>query len=426
MSRLSTSTIVAGLTLGGLLLIGSTAGAQPVFNPYNVDQREDYQQDRIQRGIESGALTPGEARHLEKEQGRIQAAEDRMRADGRLSPWERQRLNQMQNQANRDIQRLEHNGRTAEGWDNGSHNGWGGHYNSGWSGGHPGGWGGYAADPRFDRREDRQRYRSQQGAHSGALTPGEARHLEREQGRIQGVEDRLRADGRLSPWERQRLNQMQNRAGRDSYRQEHNGRTWENGGSQPGWQGNNQGWGGRGHEQGTSSGGYGTTPSGAPVTGINTGGTAAPGTTRGWWGNRSGGSSTTPSGATTATNPQNWRGGHQGWNGSSAGATVPSGTATPAAATTGATATPGNTQGWRGNYAHQGQPGTFRPPNFQGGNSGHPPNWQGQPRFQQQAPPQMTQPMMRPQPNMMARPPANLGGVVNRGGAPGGTALRRR
>jgi hypothetical protein len=92
--------VMAGLTLGGLLLIGSPAGAQTYYHPPS-DQREYYQQQRIQQGLDSGALTQGEARYLEKEQARIQATEDRMRADGRLSPWERQRLRQMQNQANR-------------------------------------------------------------------------------------------------------------------------------------------------------------------------------------------------------------------------------------------------------------------------------------------------------------------------------------
>ena len=55
MCKRSTSIIVAGLTLGGLLFIGSPAGAQSV---YNLDQREDRQQQRIQQGVDSGALTP--------------------------------------------------------------------------------------------------------------------------------------------------------------------------------------------------------------------------------------------------------------------------------------------------------------------------------------------------------------------------------
>ncbi len=171
MCKRSTSIIVAGLTLGGLLFIGSPAGAQSV---YNLDQREDRQQQRIQQGADSGALTPGETRHLEGEEARIQATEDRMGADGHLSPRERERLNQMENKANQDIYRLKHNDRTAEGWGGQNNQGWGEHHNSGWDGNRAGG---YASDPRFDRREDRQQYR------------------------IQAAEDRMRADGRQAPWE---------------------------------------------------------------------------------------------------------------------------------------------------------------------------------------------------------------------------------
>ena len=139
MCRRNASITVAGLALGGLLLAGSPAGAQTYYAPYGptnawsghtnsgwggntydprVDHRQEYQQDRIQQGINSGSLTPGETRYLEREQGRIDRAEDRMSADGNLSPRERQRLNQMQNQASRDIYRMENNNRTAGGYGN--------------------------------------------------------------------------------------------------------------------------------------------------------------------------------------------------------------------------------------------------------------------------------------------------------------------
>ena len=337
MCKRSTSIIVAGLTLGGLLFIGSPAGAQSV---YNLDQREDRQQQRIQQGVDSGALTPGEARRLEGEQARIQATEDRMRADGHLSPRERERLSQMENRAGRDIDRLKHNDRTAEGWGGNNYHGWGGHHNSGWDG-NPA-VGGYAYDPRFDRREDRQQYRIQQGIHSGALAPGEARYLEREQGRVQAAEDRMKADGRLSPWERQRLNQMQNRASGDINRLDHNGRTY--GGNQAGWQGNNQGWGGRGYGQGNNPGQYGTTPSGTPVNGA-TSGTTTPGyqgwrgNNPGWNGSSSTGTSTT-TGSTTRTGTTHGWGTHSGGSGYPSNGTATSGTTTPTP-TTGTTRPPG-------------------------------------------------------------------------------------
>ena len=101
---------MAGLALGSLLLAGSPAGAQSMYGP-SVDQREAYQQQRIQQGIESGQLTPGEATRLENQQSRIKATEDRMKADGKLTPRERARLTQRQNCASRNIYNKKHNAR---------------------------------------------------------------------------------------------------------------------------------------------------------------------------------------------------------------------------------------------------------------------------------------------------------------------------
>ncbi|MFZ2087419.1 MAG: hypothetical protein WAU47_02500 [Desulfobaccales bacterium] len=243
MGRRTTRMTMAGLTLGGLLLLGVPAFAQIDYNPY-IDHRQDYQENRIQQGIDSGALTPGEARYLNQEQARIQAAQERMAANGRLSPWERQRLDQMQDRARWDIHRLKHNGRTTPDWNGPQYPGWGRPPHPGWQGrhygwqnphqrgyGHPGwygrhrGWGGQAHYPGYDHREHRQTNRIQQGIQSGSLTPGEARYLGREQVRIHGAEKRLEANGFVSPWERQRLNHMQNHASRDIYRLNHNSRT---------------------------------------------------------------------------------------------------------------------------------------------------------------------------------------------------------
>ena len=127
---------------GGLVADRDPAAAQGGYGPGGygpggyapgIDQREAYQQQRIERGVESGALTPGETRYLEREQSRIQGAEQRMMSDGRLSPWERQRLTQMQDRASRDIYRMENNNRTAAGWGGNNHQGWGGNnHRPGW------------------------------------------------------------------------------------------------------------------------------------------------------------------------------------------------------------------------------------------------------------------------------------------------------
>ncbi|MGC2693003.1 MAG: hypothetical protein WA228_09930 [Desulfobaccales bacterium] len=103
--------MVAAVIMGRLLYGGIPALAQSTIDP-GIDAREQHQQQRIQRGIKSGQLTPGEANHLEKQQGRIEATEDRMKADGNLTRRDRARLTRMQNRASRNIYRKKHNNRT--------------------------------------------------------------------------------------------------------------------------------------------------------------------------------------------------------------------------------------------------------------------------------------------------------------------------
>src|SRR5208337_344752 len=83
-------------------------------------------------------------------------------------------------------------------------------------------------DPGIDAREQHQQQRIQQGIQSGELTKGEANHLEAQQGRIQGTEDRMKANGNLNGRERAKLTRMQNRASRNIYRKKHNDRTAAN------------------------------------------------------------------------------------------------------------------------------------------------------------------------------------------------------
>jgi len=68
-----------------------------------IDQRQAIQQERIHQGLRSGRLTPDEARLLQGELRRIQVAERRAAADGRISRSERQRIEHMQDQADAHI-----------------------------------------------------------------------------------------------------------------------------------------------------------------------------------------------------------------------------------------------------------------------------------------------------------------------------------
>ncbi len=99
--------IVAGL-LAGVVTLGSLPA---VAGPYdsNINRVEAGQEYRIQQGLRSGQLTPGEFRRLENQQARIRATEAQMRADGRLTRGEKTQLAQMQARANRNIYRYRHN-----------------------------------------------------------------------------------------------------------------------------------------------------------------------------------------------------------------------------------------------------------------------------------------------------------------------------
>jgi hypothetical protein len=79
--------------------------------------------------------------------------------------------------------------------------------------------GGYASAPPgrwLDRRHHYQEEGLRTGPAAGPMTPGEARRLSREQGR-------MRADANLNHQERSHFNAVQPRSSQDLYRQRHNG-----------------------------------------------------------------------------------------------------------------------------------------------------------------------------------------------------------
>jgi uncharacterized membrane protein YebE (DUF533 family) len=75
----------------------------------------------------------------------------------------------------------------------------------------------------INSRQHREQQRIRQGIHSGELTRPEVRRLEAEQARIRAYERYARRDGYISPRERARLDRGLDRAGRDIYRQKHDG-----------------------------------------------------------------------------------------------------------------------------------------------------------------------------------------------------------
>lgn len=71
--------------------------------------------ERIDRGIESGALTKHEAHKLKRELDAVRDDEARMRADGRLNHPERERLDRELDRLEKHIARLKHNDNRRDG-----------------------------------------------------------------------------------------------------------------------------------------------------------------------------------------------------------------------------------------------------------------------------------------------------------------------
>ena len=89
-------------------IMSTTSANAGVYTP-RIDARQAKQQKRIQQGINSGQISPGEAARLNAQQDRIELLEDRVEADGVLSGKERARLAHRQNKASRNIHRMKHN-----------------------------------------------------------------------------------------------------------------------------------------------------------------------------------------------------------------------------------------------------------------------------------------------------------------------------
>ena len=227
----------------------------------------------------------------------------------------------------------------------------------------------------IDAREAAQQERIERGIRDGSLTRGEARQLERGEQRIDRYEQRARADGVVTHQERQRLDNMLDREGRNIHRETHDGqradgRGW---GGHDGW-GRNEGWnrdhdGDRGRHEGWTRGEHngwdGNRPPGIerrdaredrrfgdrrdnrsasntqPGNGSHNWGNGgwqhAPqagntpptsGTQHNWgnagWRQPQAGNTTPPTGTQPATGSHNW--GNGGWRQPQAGNTMPTGT----------------------------------------------------------------------------------------------------
>jgi hypothetical protein len=164
-------------------------------------QRDVNQQQRIDQGLQSGALSTREAGHLEREQQHVDKMEARDLRDGTLSSAEQARLNAAQNKASRDIAADKHNGVV-------------GNPNS-------------ASSQRMQadvQRNVNQQQRIANGLNSGALTNHEVGSLERGQAHVDRKEANAAANGHVGAAEQRGIQRSENRQSARVYRKKHNAR----------------------------------------------------------------------------------------------------------------------------------------------------------------------------------------------------------
>lgn len=165
-------------------------------------QRDVNQQQRIEQGLQSGALTTREAGRLEHEEVNVERMQKNALKDGSLSPAEQANLQRAQNKVSNDVYRAKHNARTGD-------------PNS-------------ASSQRMQadvQRNVKQQERIEQGVQSGALTNHEVAKLEGGQAQVDRKEARAAADGHVGPVEQRRIQRAENRQSRHIYKQKHDAQT---------------------------------------------------------------------------------------------------------------------------------------------------------------------------------------------------------
>jgi hypothetical protein len=168
----------------------------------NMQQRDINQQERIQQGLQSGALNTREAARLEKEQAAVDRVQANALKDGKLSAKEAVRIDNMQDQASKDIYGQKHDAQL-------------GNPNS-------------KSSQRMQadvQRNVNQEKRIQQGIQSGALTNKEVAKLDRGQAKVARKEYRAGRDGHVGAHEQAHIQNAENRQSARIYGQKHDAQT---------------------------------------------------------------------------------------------------------------------------------------------------------------------------------------------------------
>ena len=79
--------------------------------------------------------------------------------------------------------------------------------------------------PRIDQRQENQQQRIDQGVKSGQLNQKEAARLGKGQARVQKMEDKAAADGKVTAKERRKIERAQDKQSRKIAREKHDKQT---------------------------------------------------------------------------------------------------------------------------------------------------------------------------------------------------------
>jgi len=162
-------------------------------------QRNTNQQQRIEQGLQSGALTTHEAGQLERQQTQVDRMEKNALQDGSLSPAEKTRIEAAQDKASRSIAADKHNAKLGNPASKSSQR--------------------MQADVQ---RNANQQARIEQGVKSGQLTKKETASLERGQAHVNRAEAHAAANGHVGATEQARVQGKENAQSARVYDKKHN------------------------------------------------------------------------------------------------------------------------------------------------------------------------------------------------------------
>lgn len=193
--------LLIGTTLA-FISASSFAFAQAA-DPNNADvtQRNVNQQERIEKGLQNGQLSTGEAARLEKGEARINQMEANADKDGKMTREEKARIEHAENKESTAIKEMKHND---------IH----GNPNS-------------VSSQRMQadvKRDIHQQKRIENGEQTGSLTPREAGRLEHGQSKMDRKEWHAGRDGHVSGHEQHHIQHTENNQSRHIYHQKHNRR----------------------------------------------------------------------------------------------------------------------------------------------------------------------------------------------------------